>query len=99
MLPMVQRMLYGTIDRDENRVLKDIGIRERLVLAPALVMIVLIGVYPQPFLARTSASVDALIDQIERRAVVAPVVMQSNDQRFDRLPVLGVDALDERIDR
>jgi len=91
MLPMVQRMLYGEVDREENRVLSDIGIRERLVLAPALVMIVLIGVYPQPFLSRTSASVEALIEQVEHRAVSAPVQMGVSDLRFDRMPILGID--------
>ena len=91
MLPMVQRMLYGEIDKEENRILSDIGIRERLVLAPTLIMIVLIGVYPQPFLSRTSASVDALIDQVERRAVSAPAVMGASDVRFDRMRIIGLD--------
>ena len=91
MLPMVQRMLYGEVDREENRVLSDIGVRERLVLAPALFMIVLIGVYPQPFLSRTSASVEALIEQVEHRAVSAPVQMGVSDLRFDRMPILGID--------
>ena len=91
MLPMVQRLLYGEIDKEENRNLRDIGTRERLVLAPALIMIVLIGVYPQPFLSRTAASVDALIDQIETRAVSAPAVMGVSDARFDRMPILGLD--------
>jgi NADH-quinone oxidoreductase subunit M len=91
MLPMVQRMLYGEIDKEENRSLVDIGARERLVLAPALIMIILIGVFPQPFLSRTAASVDALIDQIEQRAVSAPAVMGASDMRFDRLPILGLD--------
>jgi NADH-quinone oxidoreductase subunit M len=91
MLPMVQRLLYGEIDREENRVLSDIGVRERLVLAPALIMIVLIGVYPQPFLSRTSASVEALIEQVEQRAVSAPAQMGDSDLRFDRMPILGID--------
>ena len=99
MLPMVQRILYGEIDKEENRSLIDIGTRERLVLAPALIMIVLIGVYPQPFLSRTAASVEALIDQIEMRAVSAPAVMGASDVRFDRMPILGLDERTEGIDR
>ncbi len=99
MLPMVQRMLYGELDSDENRALSDIGARERLVLAPALLLIVLIGVYPQPFLTRTAASVEALIDQVERRAVSAPAVMGASDIRFDHMPILGFDEQNERIDR
>ena len=94
MLPMVQRILYGEIDREENRLLTDINLRERLVLAPALAMIVLIGVYPQPFLARTATSVDALIDQVEARAVAAPAVMGNSEVRFDRMPIYGIDQLD-----
>jgi hypothetical protein len=35
--------------------------------------------------------VDALIDQIEQRAVSAPAVMGVSDTRFDRMPILGLD--------
>jgi len=91
MLPMVQRVLYGTLDREENRELRDITLRERIVLVPALVMIVLIGVYPGPFLARTAASVDALLEQVDRRAREAPAVEAPSDIRFDRMPILGLD--------
>jgi NADH-quinone oxidoreductase subunit M len=94
MLPMVQRILYGEIEREENRALADIGMRERLVLAPALVMIVLIGVFPQPFLARTAASVDSLIDQVETRALSTPLLTGAADRRYDRMPILGIDELD-----
>ncbi|MFQ5746493.1 MAG: NuoM family protein [Gemmatimonadota bacterium] len=92
MLPMVQRLLYGPVTRDENRGLRDLSARERLVLLPALGMILLIGVYPQPFLARTSASVRALIEQVEQRAGKAPVVADPRlDLRFDRMPIYGTD--------
>lgn len=91
MLPMVQRVLYGKIDREENRQLRDIGLRERIILFPALVLIVLIGVWPGPFLDRTAASVDALLEQVEIRARQAPTVEAPSDVRFDRMPILGLD--------
>ncbi len=91
MLPMVQRILYGELEKEENRELADIGLRERIVLLPVLVMIILIGVYPQPFLARTAASVDALIEQIEVRAHRAPLIGGEDETRFDRMLVYGVD--------
>ncbi|MEJ2482300.1 MAG: NADH-quinone oxidoreductase subunit M [Gemmatimonadota bacterium] len=91
MLPMVQRVLYGPVDQEENRDLTDINLRERVVLFPALAMIVLIGVYPGPFLEKTSASVDALLEQIELRARQAPLEPLGTDVRFDHMPVLGVD--------
>jgi NADH-quinone oxidoreductase subunit M len=91
MLPMVQRVLYGPVDAVENQELEDISLRERVVLFPALVMIVLIGVYPGPFLDKTSASVNALLEQIEMRASQAPLEPLGKDVRFDHMPVLGVD--------
>ena len=91
MLPMVQRVLYGPVEDEENRELTDIGLRERIVLLPALAMIVLIGVYPGPFLEKTSASVDALLQQIEMRASQAPLEPLGTDVRFDHMPILGVD--------
>lgn len=94
MLPMVQRLFYGTIDRDENRKLADVDVRERLVLLPALVMIVLIGVYPQPFLSRTATSVEALIRQIEVRAERAPAGQGIEGLRFDRMPIHGIDVME-----
>ncbi|MFV1985808.1 MAG: NuoM family protein [Gemmatimonadota bacterium] len=67
MLPMVQRTLFNALDREENRDLTDLGTRERWILIPMLVLIVLIGVLPGPFIDRTRASVDGLLQRIESR--------------------------------
>ena len=72
MLPMVQRVLFNRLDREENRALTDVNLRERLILAPLLVLILLIGVWPGPFLNRTRASVDALIEHVETRSASVP---------------------------
>ena len=72
MLPMVQRVILNPLSREENRELTDLNRREQWILAPLLALILLIGVYPQPFLDRMSASVDALIEDVESRAVQAP---------------------------
>ena len=65
MLPMVQRVVLNPLSREENRELRDLDRRERWIMAPLLALILLIGVYPQPFLDRLSASVDALVDGVE----------------------------------
>jgi NADH-quinone oxidoreductase subunit M len=91
MLPMVQRVFYGPVTKPENEKLTDLGGRERLLLVPLLAAILVIGVYPAPFLERTSASVGALIEQVEMRANRAPVTTSPDARPFDRLPVLGVD--------
>ncbi|MDX1578865.1 MAG: NADH-quinone oxidoreductase subunit M, partial [Gemmatimonadota bacterium] len=65
MLPMVQRVLFNPLEKEENRELEDLDRRERWILAPMLALIVLIGVWPGPFLERTRASVDALLARVE----------------------------------
>jgi NADH-quinone oxidoreductase subunit M len=66
----VQRTFHGPLVRDENRVLKDLDLRERVVLYPIVALIVLIGVWPQPFLQRIAPSVEralAPVHALERR--------------------------------
>jgi NADH-quinone oxidoreductase subunit M len=59
-----QRTFHGPVTRDENRVFKDLTPRERLVLAPLLVLIVLMGVWPKPFLDRIEPSVQRVADTV-----------------------------------
>jgi NADH-quinone oxidoreductase subunit M len=56
-----QRTFHGPLTSDANRVLKDLTPRERLVLAPLVVLIVLIGVWPRPFLDRMEPAVSKAI--------------------------------------
>ncbi len=72
MLPMVQRIVFNDLDEEENAELDDLTGREKAILAPTLAMILLIGVYPQPFLERMDASVERLVERVERRAVAVP---------------------------
>jgi NADH-quinone oxidoreductase subunit M len=68
MLWMYQRVIFGPVTREENRRLADLSVREWVVLAPVLVLIVWIGVYPTPFTRVTEASVQALIAQVQSKA-------------------------------
>jgi NADH-quinone oxidoreductase subunit M len=58
MLWMFQRVMFGRITKEENRRLKDLSLREVFVLLPIIVVIFVIGVYPDPFLRKISVSVD-----------------------------------------
>jgi NADH-quinone oxidoreductase subunit M len=71
MLWMYQRVIFGEITHAENRSLSDLSAREWAVLAPVLVLIVWIGVYPGPFTGKTEASVQALIAEVESKASVS----------------------------
>ena len=61
MLWMFQRVIFGEITHEANRGLKDLNLRETVVLLPILVMIFWIGIYPNTFLSRMQTSIDHLL--------------------------------------
>jgi NADH-quinone oxidoreductase subunit M len=67
----LERMLFGPVQHKENESLPDLSVRELLVLAPLLVCIVWIGIYPAPILRRVEASAQSLVAQVE---AVSPVL-------------------------
>ncbi len=68
---MYQRVIFGEIRHDANRALKDLDAREWALLAPVLLLIVWIGVYPVAFTGKVEATVEALIAQVHSKASVA----------------------------
>ncbi|MEI8190684.1 MAG: hypothetical protein WCI75_13310, partial [candidate division NC10 bacterium] len=64
---MFQRVMFGPVTEDANRRLPDLTPREVAVLVPVLVLIVWIGIYPQPFLRTTEASVKQLLAQVHMK--------------------------------
>jgi NADH-quinone oxidoreductase subunit M len=72
-----QRVFHGEPTGD-NASMPDIGWRDRAVMAPLLALIVFLGVYPKPVLARIEPSVDAVVAHLhdttgyEQPAVAAP---------------------------
>lgn len=71
MLWMFQRVMFGKLDKAANQNLTDLSLREVVVLVPIVLLIVLIGVYPNAFLKKMEPSVDHLIGYVEsKRAAV-----------------------------
>ena len=59
-----QRVFHGRPDGD-NAGFPEMTWRERAVMAPLVVFIVALGVYPKPVLDRIEPSVDALVEHVE----------------------------------
>jgi NADH-quinone oxidoreductase subunit M len=59
MLWMLQRVVFGTTTSEVNAALPDLNARELGLVLPLLALILFMGVYPQPFLSRSQASVAA----------------------------------------
>jgi NADH-quinone oxidoreductase subunit M len=67
MLWMLQRVVFGRIRDPKNASLSDLNAREVGLLVPLLLLMLLMGVYPRPFLERSRESVMAV-----RSRVVTP---------------------------
>ncbi|HKK71969.1 MAG TPA: NADH-quinone oxidoreductase subunit M [Candidatus Krumholzibacteria bacterium] len=67
MLWMVQRVFFGEVKHDENRGLRDMSGREIALMVPLVIMIVVMGVYPKPWLSRMEPAIDAMLQTHERR--------------------------------
>ena len=61
MLWMFQRVIFGPVDNPENATLSDLTRRELTVILPVIAMIVIMGVYPRPFIATMQKSVEATL--------------------------------------
>jgi NADH-quinone oxidoreductase subunit M len=68
-LLMFQKMFLGPVDKEENRVLKDIHWREIVTLVPLLVFIFWIGLYPKPFFDLMAPAVDKMLAAIQVAAL------------------------------
>jgi len=64
MLWMIRRVIFGPLSNPENQRLQDLSGRELTILAPILLLIVYMGVYPQPFLARMKPAVELSLKRI-----------------------------------
>jgi NADH-quinone oxidoreductase subunit M len=67
MLWMFRRVSLGPLNNPENQRLMDVGAREIAILIPILALVILMGVYPKPFLERMKPSVELVIKRVEAR--------------------------------
>jgi NADH-quinone oxidoreductase subunit M len=80
MLTMVRKVLFGPITHAENEHLQDVTFREGFVLGTLVVLVFWIGLFPNPFLSRTSASVNALLETCKSRMVQHRLISQADGQ-------------------
>jgi len=65
LLWMFQRVMFGPLTNPDNEALEDLNLREKLTFAPVIVMIIVMGVYPLPFLARINPTSEAALARFE----------------------------------
>jgi NADH-quinone oxidoreductase subunit M len=65
LLWMYQRVFFGEVTNEENLKLKDVTLREGLVIVVLVVLAIWIGVYPDPFLSRMQPSLELVLNRFQ----------------------------------
>jgi len=80
MLWMLQRVVFGTKTSEVNARLSDLNAREIGLMLPLLGLMLFMGVYPQTFLSRSRASIEAMRQTVAGPSVApAGVALDSGD--------------------
>ncbi|CAK01575.1 NADH-quinone oxidoreductase subunit M [Bartonella tribocorum] len=63
-LYLYRRVVFGSLDKENLKVLIDLSSREKFILYPMVILIIFFGIYPTPLLKVTAFSVEALINKL-----------------------------------
>jgi NADH-quinone oxidoreductase subunit M len=61
-----QQVFHGTPTGEDTSKTTDLGVSERLIIAPLIIVIVFLGVFPKPVLDRITPSVNQLVVHVDR---------------------------------
>jgi len=70
---MYQRVIFGPVVHEENARLADLSGRELAVIVPVIAMCAVMGLYPAPFLARITPSVEQIVQRMQHVAPATAV--------------------------
>ncbi|WP_156850891.1 NADH-quinone oxidoreductase subunit M [Bartonella refiksaydamii] len=63
-LYLYRRVVFGSLDKENLKVLVDLSSREKFILYPMVILTIFFGIYPMPILKATAFSVEALINKL-----------------------------------
>jgi NADH-quinone oxidoreductase subunit M len=89
MLPMVQKVIFNALTKPANRSIPDLNARELTILVPLVVVILWIGVYPQPFLERMQPSAERLLREVSARQFVSAPALYETSSGIAAAPAHG----------
>jgi NADH-quinone oxidoreductase subunit M len=62
---LYRKVMFGALEKPSLALIRDVGYREIIIFAPLVILTVLFGIYPQPVLEMSAASVTNLLDHYE----------------------------------
>jgi NADH-quinone oxidoreductase subunit M len=57
-------MFFGEVEKEENKLLPDLNLREWLYMLPLVLASLWIGVYPKPFMDYVKKDVETVVKQV-----------------------------------
>lgn len=84
LLTATKKLLWGPLDREENRKLSDLTGREIGIILPLAALVIWIGIAPNTFLSRSNASVEVVLGRVqEARTQLALSAAHTREQVAD----------------
>ena len=83
MLWLVQRVFFGPLKNEKNKKLKDLSPREGVVLLPLIVMVFVIGFFPNAFLSKAEPSINVFVENVRNRAGLTEQIEQAQAESDD----------------
>jgi NADH-quinone oxidoreductase subunit M len=77
---LYQKVMFGPITKPENRTLPDLSLREAVIMVPIIVLMVFMGLCPNPILKRTEPSMRKILEQVGRSPAPSAALF-SNHQK------------------
>ena len=74
MLWMFQRVMYGPVDKVENRRLRDLSLGEKWIIVPFIIMIFWLGIYPTTFTSKMDNSLGYVLREAVTRQPIPETV-------------------------
>ena len=70
---LYRRVVFGALTKENLKAMLDLSLREKIILYPLVILVIFYGVYPSALLNPTTASVEALVNNltISREAAAA----------------------------
>ncbi len=91
LLWLYQRVMLGEVKDDEIAGLKDLNLRDSMTLIPLVIMAIVMGVYPKPFLEMIEEPVNAIVERVRPGyfdgSGVTPLPLPSTPGTAAALPV------------
>ena len=86
LLWMWRRVMFGPLDKEENKQLKDLNARELTYMIPMVLMAVFMGVFPNFFLSRMEPAVHQFLTYMDQNITTAKGVVRVEGMDAQVLP-------------